>query len=124
MVVGITLLLLFQLAGEILSYSLGRVIPGPVIGMVMIAVALVIARRSPRLEQFGKSAVATSTALLANMGVLFVPAGVGIVQHLDLIRDRGIALSMTIVVSTVVTLVATVWTFLVTKRMLGSGHDE
>ena len=41
MLVGITILLVFQLIGETAAYFLGGFVPGPVIGMAMVAVALV-----------------------------------------------------------------------------------
>ena len=42
MLVGITILLVFQLIGEISAYFLGGFVPGPVIGMAMVAVVLTL----------------------------------------------------------------------------------
>ena len=53
-----------------------------------------------------------------------MPAGVGIIQHFDLIRDRGLALLAIIVLSTVITLAVTVWAFLLVKRLTGGSVDE
>lgn len=53
--------------------------------------------------------------LLANLGVLFVPAGVGIIQHLDLVRAFGFPILAALFLSTVVTLIVTVWVFLLVK---------
>lgn len=118
MVVGIAILLMFQLAGEAIAYYLHGIVPGPVIGMALIFAGLGVTR-----ERFwvtlSESAVLTSRALLASFGVLFVPAGVGIVQHFDLIAERGLLLFATIVVSTSATLIVTVWTYLATKRLVG-----
>lgn len=120
--IGISVLALFQLIGEVIAYFSGGVVPGPVIGMALIFLALGVAR-TEGLRTLADSTVNVSKALLANLGLLFVPAGVGIVQHLDLIADRGIALLVTIFVSTVLTLVVTVGCFLVTKRFLGGQAD-
>jgi holin-like protein len=48
---------------------------------------------------------------------LFVPAGVGVIQYLGLLRDQGLALAAALIVSTVATLIATVGVFLVVKRL-------
>jgi putative effector of murein hydrolase LrgA (UPF0299 family) len=48
-----------------------------------------------------------------------VPAGVGVVQYLGLLRDQGLALAAALVVSTVATLIATVGVFLFVKRLVG-----
>ncbi|MBY3422491.1 CidA/LrgA family protein [Rhizobium laguerreae] len=122
MIVGITILLIFQLVGEAIAYFLHGVVPGPVIGMALIFVTLSVARGRFFVTP-SRQAVATSNALLANLGVLFVPAGVGIVQHFDLIAERGLAVYATILVSTVATLIVTVWCYLATKRLMGRANN-
>ncbi|GMB80063.1 CidA/LrgA family protein [Shinella zoogloeoides] len=124
MLVGITILLFFQLIGEISAYFLGGFVPGPVIGMAMVAVVLTLTGGMTFLEPAHRQTVDTSRAILANLGILFVPAGVGIIQHLDLIRDRGFALLAIVLLSTVITLAVTVWVFIFVKRLSGGyGHD-
>ncbi|MFT4158521.1 MULTISPECIES: CidA/LrgA family protein [Shinella] len=124
MLVGITILLVFQLIGEISAYFLGGFVPGPVIGMAMVAVVLTLTGGMTFLEPAHRQTVDTSRAILANLGILFVPAGVGIIQHLDLIRDRGFALLAIVLLSTVITLAVTVWVFILVKRLAGGySHD-
>lgn len=124
MLVGITILLVFQLIGEISAYFLGGVVPGPVIGMAMVAVVLMLTGGVTSLAPAHRQTIDTSKAILANLGILFVPAGVGIVQHLDFIRDRGLALLAIVLLSTVITLAVTVWVFILVKRLSGGyGHD-
>lgn len=123
MPVGLTILLLFQLIGEILAYTTHGVVPGPVIGMALIFLCLSLLRGRDRLKAFETHTISASRLLLANLGVLFVPAGVGIVQHLDLLADHGAALIATILLSTLATLMVTVSTFLLTKRLMGARND-
>ena len=54
------------------------------------------------------------------MPLLFVPAGVGVVQYMGLLREQGLALAVALVVSTVATLLATVGVFLLVKRLTGA----
>ncbi|OLP61214.1 hypothetical protein BJF93_20700 [Xaviernesmea oryzae] len=122
MPVGITILLAFQLIGEIIAYALQGVVPGPVIGMTLIFLTLSLLKG--RLPGFEAATMTTSRVLLANLGVLFVPAGVGIIQHLDLLARRGPALLAVILVSTLATLIVTVFTFLATKRLMGMREHD
>ena len=50
---------------------------------------------------------------------MFVPAGVGVVQYLGLLKEQGVAIAAALVVSTAVTLLATVGAFLLVKRLIG-----
>lgn len=124
MLVGITVLLVFQLIGEVTAYYLGGFVPGPVIGMAMVAAVLILAERSKALAPAHRQTLETSRVILANLGILFVPAGVGIIQHLDLIRDRGLALLAIVLVSTAITLTATVWVFILVKRLAGGYAND
>ncbi|MBO9630460.1 MAG: CidA/LrgA family protein [Shinella sp.] len=124
MIVGITVLLVFQLIGEVAAYFLGGFVPGPVIGMAMIAVVLTLTGGVKTLQPAHQQTLETSRSILANLGILFVPAGVGIIQHLDLIRDRGFALLAIVLLSTVITLTVTVWVFILVKRLTGGYADE
>ena len=121
MIRGIFALLLCQLAGEILARSLGLPAPGPVIGLALLTLWLWLWRR---LKPFSDAELAASDVgkaaggLLSSLSVLFVPAGVGVVQYLGLLRDQGVALAVALVVSTVLTLLATVGVFVAVKRWL------
>lgn len=124
MLVGITVLLVFQLIGEVLAYFTGGFVPGPVIGMGLIAVTLVLTRGAKMLQPAHQQTLETSRTILANLGILFVPAGVGIIQHLDLIRDRGFSLLAIVVLSTVITLTVTVWAFILVKQLSGGYSND
>jgi putative effector of murein hydrolase LrgA (UPF0299 family) len=61
--------------------------------------------------------------MLANLSLLFVPAGVGVVQKLDLVAEHGIAFLLVLAVSVMVTLVVTVATFLLVSYLMAHGRD-
>jgi len=98
---ALSTLLVFQLAGEVLARSLNLPIPGPVIGMLMLFVALVL-RGGP-----GKDLQTTSQNLLQHLSLLFVPAGTGIMVHLHRVSDEWLPLLASLLVSTLATLVVT-----------------
>ena len=70
---------------------------------------------STGVERLGRAA----TGLLGNLSLFFVPAGVGVVQYLGLLEAQGPALAASLVVSTLLTLVATVGVFCPFKRLIG-----
>jgi holin-like protein len=126
MIRGFFILLVFQLVGEVLARGLARPAPGPVIGLALLVAALALYGRS---RPFDEEALAASDleqasrGLLAALPLLFVPAGVGVIQYLGLLRDQGVALAAALVVSTVATLIATVGVFLLVKRLVGARED-
>ncbi len=117
MIAHIALLLAFQLAGEVMRTALGLTIPGPVIGMALFFIALLAI---PRLAENIRG---TAQGLLAHLSLLFVPAGVGIVGHLDKLGSDGIALFVAILGSTTLAILAGVGTFLGVARLTG-GRDD
>ena len=114
-------LLVCQLAGEVLGRALALPVPGPVLGLVLLVVGLGWAARQGWISPAGIEATAlgrTAGGLLAVLGILFVPAGVGIIQQFGLLGQYGLALLVALVVSTAVTLIVTVYVFLGVSRWL------
>lgn len=101
---GLALLLAFQLAGEVAAPLLPIPIPGPVVGMVLLLAALGFGL--VRLEWVKGAA----DALLSRMGLFFVPAGVGVIAHTELLRREWLPIVVALVVSTVAVLAATGFT--------------
>lgn len=115
MIPALSTLLACQLAGEVVVRALGLPLPGPVLGMILLT-GLLLA--FPRLVQVVR---ATAEGLLANLSLLFVPAGTGIVAHLDRLGPDGPALLAAIVVPTVLGLAVTVLTFTAVARLTRRG---
>jgi putative effector of murein hydrolase LrgA (UPF0299 family) len=59
-----------------------------------------------------------SRGLLKHLSLLFVPAGVGVVQKLDVLAAHGIAIILILLVSVTATLLATVLTFRLISRLM------
>lgn len=114
---GITLLLVYQLVGEITVRLAGVPIPGPVLGMVMLFVTLWLR------GQVTDSVEQASSALLAHLSLLFVPAGVGMMAHFNRIADEWVPIVLALLLSTVITMVATALIMQVTTRWLVRSAD-
>jgi holin-like protein len=98
---AITLLLVLQLAGEIISQSLALPVPGPVIGMLLLFIVLLA--RSRLAAQVRE----TAQNLLRHLSLLFVPAGVGVMLHVRRVTDEWAAILLALVISTVLTIMVT-----------------
>ncbi len=123
MIRGLFILLLCQLAGEALARGFGLPAPGPVIGLALLTLGLwVWNRRRPMSdEDVAESDVGRAAGgLLGSLSLLFVPAGVGVVQYAGLLGENGIALTASLVVSTIATLAATAGVFVLVKRGMGA----
>jgi holin-like protein len=121
MIASLSLILLCQLAGEVIVRGLALPMPGPVLGLLFLLLLLLARDRLKILARGplqGDGVENASQGLLANLSLLFVPAGVGVVQKLDLIAEHGIAVAAVLAISVVVTLLVTVATFLLANRML------
>jgi holin-like protein len=105
---GLAILLLLQAAGESLTHLLGLPFPGPVIGLVLLLGAL----RWGRIRAWVSAA---ADLLLAHLSLLFVPVGVGVIVHLDLLGRHGLQLLAVIVLSTWIGMAVTA---LVLRRLL------
>ncbi len=121
MIASVSVILICQLIGEVIVRGLNLPLPGPVLGMALLFVVL-IARDHVTVLAKGplrNSAVENvSKVLLANLSLMFVPAGVGVVQNLDLLEQRGVAIGLVLAASVVVTLLVTVGTFLIIHRLM------
>lgn len=110
MIEGLIKLLAFQVAGEAVVYLLGIPIPGAVVGMALLFLYLVArGREDADLDTF------TST-FLRHLSLLFIPAAVGIVAHLDRIAEEWLAISVALVVSTAAAIAATAVAVKLLKR--------
>jgi holin-like protein len=101
MVRALAVLLLYQLAGTIIEQATGLPMPGPVIGLVMLLLYLLkTGGPSPHLKD-------TAQGLLKYLGLLFVPAGVGVISQLPVLRQNALAIAIAIPVSTLAGLLVT-----------------
>jgi holin-like protein len=94
MIYTFTLLLIFQLVGELLVRALALPIPGPVIGMALLFLTLLARGR------VGDELRSGTGSLLQHLSLLFVPAGAGVMLHLQRVADEWLPITVALVVST------------------------
>lgn len=119
LIMGMSVLLGCQFVGELLARGWAIPVPGPVLGMVILLIGLLINGRVP------DSLRTAGEGLLRYLTLLFVPAGVGLMVHFELIRADFWTLIITLVVSTTITLAVTAKLLnRLARRYLGEGSQS
>ena len=110
MIAFVAAVLGLQLAGELIARWLGLPVPGPVIAMLVLFVALSFRAQPPAaLSQLANT-------LLGHLSLLFVPAGVGVISYLGRLSEQWLAIGITLVMSTLIAIAATAFTLRCLKR--------
>lgn len=117
MIIHLGLFLGFQLIGEVIARIFMLRLPGPVIGMMLLA-ALLLAR-----PQIGEKIKDTASHVLSYLSLLYVPAGVGIVQYLDQFDEIGLPLMVALLGSTILAIGAGSLTFKYVNRLRGQADE-
>ncbi|MBR0568507.1 CidA/LrgA family protein [Azoarcus sp. L1K30] len=101
MLQSLTILLVFQLLGEVIARAFALPVPGPVIGMALLFVALML-RGGP-----DEPLRSTAGTLLQHLSLLFVPAGTGVILYGARLADEWLPLTAALVGSTLLTIAVT-----------------
>jgi holin-like protein len=96
-------LLVCQLIGEVTVIAFGLPLPGPVVGMAVLFLWLTVAGKTTGNFEI------LSNQLLSHLSLLFVPAGVGVMLHAELLGEELVPIAVALIVSTLITLALTGW---------------
>jgi|TARA_R110002012_G_scaffold273450_1_gene459306 holin-like protein len=109
MIAAFALILVCQLFGEVISELFSLPVPGPVIGLGLLFIGLLIKRKPPR------ELTDAADNLLMHFSLLFVPAGVGVITQIDRLKSDWLPIAASLVISTLLTIAATA--FLMSKLL-------
>lgn len=115
MISGLVQILLFQGLGELLSKFALPLVPGPVFGL-MALLAYLLAKGS-----VGASLEQVANTFSQHLGLLFVPAAVGVVMFWPQLQTHALAVIVALVGSVALTMAVT---GLILKALTGSGGDD
>jgi len=115
---GLTILLFYQLIGEISVRWLGLPVPGPVLGMIMLFITLLIK------GSITKSLEGASTTLLSHLSLLFIPAGVGMMVHVERIANEWLSISIALLLSTAITLIFSALVMLFMSKLMNGKESS
>ena len=115
MIRGLAILLIFQSIGEVVTKFIHGVLPGPVIGMILLLVFLVLRKN------IAASVATAADGLLAHLAIFFIPAAVGVMLYIGTLRSAGAAWLLAILLSTVGAITVTA---LLLKWLSNSRHAD
>lgn len=126
MIPAFLVLLACELAGDLLHQMFALPVPGPVIGMSILAAALVFRREEPTAKSvITDSLERTAESLIRHMGLLFVPAGVGLIAEIAVLRSEWLPIAAGLIGSTLLSLAVTglVMHWSIRRRTAGRSPD-
>lgn len=115
MIVGFIFLVLSQLIGEMISAYFEIPVPGAVFGIVIVFVFLLMRGKVP------DSLKKTSYGLLDYLALFYVPAGVGLMRYLDLLKKDWLIVLVSLLISSIVTIAVTSF---VMQKLVGKSTFE
>lgn len=98
MIDGLVRILLFQGIGEVIAHFILPLVPGPVIGLVSLLGFLAWRGGVP------DSVELVASTFVRYLGVLFVPAAVGVVMYWPHLQQQALAIAVALVASVVATI--------------------
>ncbi len=101
LIVSVLALVLCQLTGEFVVRALGIPLPGALIGLVLLTIALIVLGRVPQ------ALAKVSGGLLRNMMLLLAPAVVGLIDNMARVREEWLPFLVACVAGAVITLAVT-----------------
>ena len=107
MLKSVFIILLYQLIGELFQKFFGLSIPGPVIGLVLLLLTLLLIQKRQSVVPIKEDLFNSAEILLNYLPLLFIPVGVGVVMHLSLLEDNLASVVFVIILGTLSTLALT-----------------
>jgi holin-like protein len=109
--IGLFILLALVFVGGDARKALHLSLPGPVIGLALLAMVFLLVKRfhTRSHRHLNLRVVPVSRLLVSQMGLLFVPAGAGIVTEGDVLRHEWLPIVAAVIGSTLIGLMATGW---------------
>ncbi|WP_456403914.1 CidA/LrgA family protein [Thiolapillus sp.] len=115
---GMTWLLIYQLIGEIGVHLLQWRVPGPVLGMVLLFLTLLVRRGVAR------SIDTASHALLSHLSLLFVPAGVGMMVYFERLQQEWLPIAAALILGTLITMLMSALVMQLSTRLFSPKTND
>lgn len=100
--------------GELVVWQTGVRIPSSIIGMLTLTLLLKLGIIKLRWVK------STSNFLTGNLAFFFIPPGVSLMLYYGLIKSQWIPITVSIIVSTILVMASTVWTYKLIRKSNGN----
>ena len=97
---------------QVLEYFLPFDFPATVIGMILLFICLLTGIL--KIEHIQEK----SDFLLSNMAFFFIPAGVSMINYLDILKSNALQLVLICVITTIVTFFVTAYSVHITMKLM------
>lgn len=114
----LVIILAILFSGELINKAFGLILPGNVIGMLILF--LLLLSGLVKLKHLEK----VSDFLLNNLTIFFIPAGVGILKYYPLLAGKLLPFLIVVVISTIIVMVFTAYVIEISQRMVKNGHSD
>ena len=114
MISGLLWLLGCQLVGTAIVDVTGIPLPGPVLGMLLLFIVLVVRRRGGEDDPI----IQVGDYFLSHLQLFFIPAGVGVIVYLAIIREAALPIAVALLGSWLLGLVTVGWVLSLFLRRL------
>lgn len=106
MLKGIFIIFFFQLIGEVVKQYFVLLIPGPVVGLILLLMTLICTQglTSSAIGTLSKSIFQSADGILRYLSLLFIPIGVGVIMHLQYLENNILSVMTIILIGTVTSL--------------------
>ena len=106
MLKGIFIIFFFQLIGEVIQQYFGLLIPGPVVGLILLLIALICTKgmSTPVLAALITSISLSADGILRYLSLLFIPIGAVLILHLQYLENNILSVMAVILIGTVLSL--------------------
>lgn len=115
---ALTVLLVYQLIGEVIVQFTRLPVPGPVIGMLLLF--LTLSMRGKLAEPLSD----TANGILQHLSLLFVPAGVGVMVHFARVSGEWLPIIVAVLISTALAIAVTALVMRVLMRGRSDGDAD
>lgn len=103
------IILLYQLVGETIKKFFNIIIPGPVIGLILLLITFIFIKKfkDKKVLQIKKDVIKTGNIIVSHLSLLFIPIGVGVVMHISYLGENLFQVFAVIVIGTLLTVAFT-----------------
>ena len=107
----LAILFLIALIGEVISYALPFSFPGTIIALIILLLLLSLkVIKEDQIKQSGDF-------LLGNMAVFFVPATVGLIEHLEILKSTWWKILVVSFISFILVFITSGYTVLLVQKL-------
>lgn len=103
---------------QVIEYLLPFDFPASVIGMILLFVCLLT--KVLKIEHIQEK----SDFLLSNMAFFFIPAGVSMINYMDILKSNAVQLVIICVITTILTFAVTSYSIRLTMRLMNKRKES